>query len=193
MDSRPRKILFIGSDNDSLFLYKRILVIRGKLEGCHFIDAGDGTEGFQKALEYKPDLMIVEKWSPDIDYILNEYEWWLKEGLESKPAFDLEPYLSKIKKWYREVKNPNDYHFQYEWWLSVKIQKALNPHILAIILLNARTILSDADPPYSAEFIQWVNSPLHQMLMKPIEVDQFANTAINLLEAVEKRRGRRRV
>lgn len=61
-DATKRLILIVDDFKDDRDLYSRFL----SLKGFQVMVAGDGEEGLAKALQHRPDLIILDLWLPGI-------------------------------------------------------------------------------------------------------------------------------
>jgi CheY-like chemotaxis protein len=60
------------------------LIITSRIENVEIISVSDGRQGLQKALEYEPDLMIVEHGLPDIGDIALTDHWLLIDRVRNE-------------------------------------------------------------------------------------------------------------
>ncbi len=63
MNNEPKKILIVEDDETML----KVLSDKLKLEGFAVTEARDGIEGFDKALEERPDLILLDIILPKMD------------------------------------------------------------------------------------------------------------------------------
>ena len=105
-----------------------------------------------------------------------------KQGLQI--ALENKPDLIIIDGW--RLPDVGDINLEDSWLLTFKVRNELHPHILAMLILEARQPRGDVDP--SEQWFAWAEDPLNEILMKPPYIPEFVKKVKSLLETVDRKR-----
>ena len=98
MTSSPKRVLLVDDFEDSRFSLSKLL----EIEGYEVLEAGDGAQAVELALDRKPDLILMDLSLPVIDGLSATRQIRQNEAMKSVPiialtAHDLVDFQAKAK------------------------------------------------------------------------------------------------
>jgi CheY-like chemotaxis protein len=98
MTSSPKRVLLVDDFEDSRFSLSKLL----EIEGYEVLEAGDGAQAVELALDRKPDLILMDLSLPIIDGLSATRQIRQNEAMKSVPiialtAHDLIDFQAKAK------------------------------------------------------------------------------------------------
>ncbi|HKP84713.1 MAG TPA: response regulator [Blastocatellia bacterium] len=98
MTSSPKRVLLVEDFEDSRFSLSKLL----EIEGYEVLEAGDGAQAVELALDRKPDLILMDLSLPVIDGLSATRQIRENEAMKSVPiialtAHDLIDFQAKAK------------------------------------------------------------------------------------------------
>ena len=98
MTSSPKRVLLVDDFEDSRFSLSKLL----EIEGYEVLEAGDGAQAVELALDRKPDLILMDLSLPIIDGLSATRQIRQNEAMKSVPiialtAHDVVDFQAKAK------------------------------------------------------------------------------------------------